>query len=947
MNSTPRNVALASVLALAIPSSLLAQATPAVAPPPSDETIMLNPFTVSTERDNGYTAVDSLAGGRQNAPIRVTPAAMSSITRAFIDDLNITNVQDALKWSLNAVPTSWRNGISGASGGDVFNFWSVSIRGDSHVQGGNPPTKNYFPTFMVLDTYNIDRIEIDSGPNSILFGIGDIGGALTSYTKQAVFNDFTELSAQTSSYGGYRFTADINQTAGNMVALRLNAVAANEKGWRDGDIHKKLGVDLAGTVKLGDRTQIRFEGEGWKEKKTVFAQSIQDGTSLWNGTTNSATWGSTVPNSGANPLNTPGAPGVTAMAAWGGPQYYYVWTPSVGLFNWAGGARSMGTGDVAWGAYVRPYSFVFGPTGTTVQGLPSRHFAVTPADGLLKPEALDLTLNLDHQFNENFAFELSGYYYSDDAKAKNFEGAGGGQGVGVAYDLNKQLPNGAANPNYGQRYSDFFLDAQTQDHWVHEIRGQFTYQFDAHPFNVPLKQQLSVSGGEQVTEYDARQYQATVMNVYDPNNWTQSMIWGRVYWDQPQRALAVPDTFNGQTIRYIPLPFNWYDFNSKQTIKYAGAFSQTRLWKDRLNISLGIRRDKYDNWKVGLRGSSNPPTIASGAGNTYSAGAVGYILPWLGVVGNISENYQPAAGGLAPSVFGKTFGPSFGKGKNVGLRVSTEDGKYYASVNYYNDTAHDVIGGDSPDFQGIWNDYFTAGGTKTDIGPAGNVTGAPGTYHANMNYVDTYDVKYTGWEFETTASPTKNFRIQIHYSKPKGEKENNGPNAIAYFNQHLADWQAVANGPSPASTKVKSDLTDAQNKIDSAKTSQITGHLVKYIFNAFATYSFTDERLKGFEIGAGAASIGEQYGQPWDTVNGQRTLSPGYTTYSALLGYSRNFDVMGRRIKARFQLNVDNVLDKDTLIFVNYAGYGNNLSQPMDYNFIAPRKFTFTATFRF
>src|ERR1019366_3164030 len=128
-------------------------------PPPADETVVLSPFLVNTNKDNGYTAVDSLSGGRQNSPIRVTPAAMSSITRAFINDLSLTNVQDALKWSLNAIPTDFRNGISGASAGEVFNFWSISIRGDAHVQGGNPPTKNYFPTFMVQDTYNVDRIE--------------------------------------------------------------------------------------------------------------------------------------------------------------------------------------------------------------------------------------------------------------------------------------------------------------------------------------------------------------------------------------------------------------------------------------------------------------------------------------------------------------------------------------------------------------------------------------------------------------------------------------------------------------------------------------------------------------------------------------------------------------------------------------------------------------------
>ncbi len=936
--------ALALGLALSLPAYLGAQTAPA---PGEESPIALQTFTVSVDKDNGYIAVDSLSGGRLDTPLRVTPAPVSSMTRAFINDLQLTNVQQALSWSLNVVPTDFRNGISGAAAGEVFNYWSVSIRGDSHVQGGNPPTKNYFPTFMDIDTYTVDRIETDSGPNSILFGIGDIGGALAVYTKTARFDkNFSNVGLSFYNYGGYRLTADVNQHVGNL-AVRLNALLANEKGWKDGDNNKKKAVDLAATYKFSNNTQVRVEIEGWKQEKTVFAQGIQDGTSLWNKSTNSPTWGAVIANEGSNPISTPGAPGVTTMSAWGGPNNYYVWTPSVGLMNWAGGARSMGTGDIEWGAYLRPTSFVDGPSGATVMALPNRHWAITPADGLLKPNVLTATLNFEQRINPNSEFIISGYRYEDDQKAKNFEGAGGGQGTGVNYDLNKQLPNGQTNPNYGKLFSDFFLDEQIQDHWVNEIRGQFNYHFDTKLWGVPLNQLFSVSAGEQVTEYDARQYQAQVRNHYDENNWTQTMVWGRVYWDQPQRALAVPSVFNGQNIVYTPLPFNWYDFNSKQTIKYYGAFEQTRLWDDRLNISAGIRHDSYENWKVGLRGTTNVPTVASGSGNTYSVGAVGYVLPWLGLVANLSENYQPAAGGLAPTIFGATLGPSFGKGKNYGVRVSTEDGKYYASAIWYNDTSHDITGGDSPDFQGIWNDYFAAGGTNTSIGPAGNVTGGPGTYHANMSYIDTYDVKYTGFEFEATANPTKNLRLQVHYSVPKGEKTNDGPNASAYFAQKLSTWQAVAGGSTPAATKLASDLANAQNTINSVKATTITGHLIKEKFNFFATYSFTEEALKGWSVGGGATMLGKQYGNPWDTVNGQRTLSPGYTTWSALVAYAADFESMGHRVHARFQLNADNLFGKDTLIFLNYQGYGNNLTQGMDYNLLPPRKLTFSANFEF
>ncbi|MGH8020088.1 MAG: TonB-dependent receptor plug domain-containing protein, partial [Opitutaceae bacterium] len=280
-------------LAVGLPLAAPAQTTSTSGATAAEDTdvISLTPFEVDASKDVGYTAVDSLAGGRQNTPVRVTPASVSSLTSTFLDDLSLTNLQDALKWGLNAIPTNFRGGMNGGSGGEVFNYWSVSIRGDSKVQGGNPPTKNYFPTFMAIDTYNVDRIEIDGGPNSILFGIGDIGGSLTAYTKNAqIGNAITEATVRLSSYGGYRFTTDINRAVTDNWAIRLNAVVADEKGWKDGDFRKKLGADLATIYKFSDNTQVRFQVEGWKEKKAIFASTIRDGYSLWDGSTNAATW---------------------------------------------------------------------------------------------------------------------------------------------------------------------------------------------------------------------------------------------------------------------------------------------------------------------------------------------------------------------------------------------------------------------------------------------------------------------------------------------------------------------------------------------------------------------------------------------------------------------------------------------------------------------------------
>ncbi|MBI2498381.1 MAG: hypothetical protein HYV75_10880, partial [Opitutae bacterium] len=105
-------------LALAATASLMAQTTsapPAVAVDQNEKPLVLEKFVVNTEKDNGYIAVDSLAGGRTNTPIKFTPASMSSLTRNFIDDLGIQNVREALQWAPNVVPED-RNAGKGFGG---------------------------------------------------------------------------------------------------------------------------------------------------------------------------------------------------------------------------------------------------------------------------------------------------------------------------------------------------------------------------------------------------------------------------------------------------------------------------------------------------------------------------------------------------------------------------------------------------------------------------------------------------------------------------------------------------------------------------------------------------------------------------------------------------------------------------------------------------------------
>src|ERR1035438_8077864 len=172
----PCRYALALLLTLGLGASLRAQAvtpsgasTEQQAQAAAETPVVLNAFTVDTSTDVGYVAVNSLAGGRNNTPLAITPTTVSALTAEFIDDLQLTNATDALKWTMNAIP---QNLTPNVGSGNEFNSWAVNLRGaGSGPQGGTAPTVNYFPIYAIKDFFNVDRFELNLGPNSILFGV--------------------------------------------------------------------------------------------------------------------------------------------------------------------------------------------------------------------------------------------------------------------------------------------------------------------------------------------------------------------------------------------------------------------------------------------------------------------------------------------------------------------------------------------------------------------------------------------------------------------------------------------------------------------------------------------------------------------------------------------------------------------------------------------------------
>ena len=167
-------------LALAPAAALVAHSAPSG---PNQDTVVLESFVVNTDKDAGYIAVDSLAGGRTATSIKLTPTAISSLTRTFLDDVAITDVRELVQYSMNAEISTNEN-QAGTGQNPVVNAQSLTpvvlIRGATASVG-----MDYFTSITPSDAYRVGRYEDNRGPNSILFGLGAPGGLINESSKIA------------------------------------------------------------------------------------------------------------------------------------------------------------------------------------------------------------------------------------------------------------------------------------------------------------------------------------------------------------------------------------------------------------------------------------------------------------------------------------------------------------------------------------------------------------------------------------------------------------------------------------------------------------------------------------------------------------------------------------------------------------------------------------------
>jgi outer membrane receptor protein involved in Fe transport len=234
-NPTVSRFRLASIragmlFAFGLPLAGLSQALPQNPPSVeeiSGDIIYLSPFVVTESDDRGYAATSTLAGTRLRTELRDIGASISIVTAEFMQDVAAVDTNTLLQY----VTAGETSGIQGNfTGAGVQNDRIVpnAPRGDpqtsQRLRGifGATVTRNFFLSDFAFDAYNTQRVTINRGPNSLLYGVGSPAGIIDTTTKPAIFRDVGEVQLRVGHRGSARATFDLNKVLiSDRLALRL------------------------------------------------------------------------------------------------------------------------------------------------------------------------------------------------------------------------------------------------------------------------------------------------------------------------------------------------------------------------------------------------------------------------------------------------------------------------------------------------------------------------------------------------------------------------------------------------------------------------------------------------------------------------------------------------------------------------------------------------------
>jgi len=246
-----------SLFSLAIPVAATSTATSAVASEASAVDVGYDdPIVVEGQRSS-YGAATITSATKTNTLVRNIPQALTIITEAQIDDQGLRSIGELLTF------------VPGASTGTgEANRDQITLRGNNSTAdffiNGLRDDVQYFRDF-----YNVERVEVLKGPNAMIFGRGGGGGIVNRVTKQSRFDAVRSFDIGTTSFGGLRATADIDQPLTGTIGVRVNALYEKGESFRRHVDLERYGINPTIGFAIGPDSRIDVSYEYFHDRRTT------------------------------------------------------------------------------------------------------------------------------------------------------------------------------------------------------------------------------------------------------------------------------------------------------------------------------------------------------------------------------------------------------------------------------------------------------------------------------------------------------------------------------------------------------------------------------------------------------------------------------------------------------------------------------------------------------
>lgn len=920
-------------------TSAPAPADPSTASDKPDEPVIeLSPFEVNASKDVGYQARETLAGGRMRTSLDDIANSIDVITAELIEDMGALDLQDIVGYGNNIEAGSLMgDGNNDGSLTALYDQNTTYFRGFRTYRG----TRNFMFTLMSFNSFSSDRIDLSKGPNAVLFGVGEPGGAINYNTKRASLSrDRTEVSLRTDSEGSIRAQLDVDQTLiKNKLGFR--AVVLSERtdfAWKPAYSNTD-GLYLAGAYSPFKKTTIRANYEYRNANRALgrriyprdsFTPYVNAGSAQIIApltTTNASIAGSST----AVPIASIGVNRNTAVRMVTLEDGSVVNTQNTGTTS----SLSVGAEtdvQVRHGVY---------PNATVIEG----------RNGISDAQDRMMEITLEQEFAKNLYLELG----FADWTMRRLQANGALQNVhNLQIDPNGFMPGSttAVNPNFGKYYSEMSPWLVDRHENVKTYRATLTYAVDFsrksrwlgnHRFSAMWENFEFRELWNQKRLHITGTPTGTLPNA-NPTN-AANRVWVREYYDfaagdsymrdiTPWYYMDTVDLGGGYKARWLQsengLRAFWTDTTTKLgvwqgswldnrvvlTWGYRGiqqknyrAISQGYIVRDSVTQEFVWRDPVTAETRTNIFDASRPPSpLSVDNGIARNEGIVVKAFPWLSLTANHATNFNPPSGGNV-DITGAVRGANKGETTDIGIRLRLWDGKInFSAVHYQTDATGLMTGGG-----GRSSPYANIDSMYNILVANGVLTANPMDTSNSANNV-VFDQKASGYEFTVFARPVGGLSIRFGVATTENIASGVGLEVVDYY-QNVA--RPVLSNPAYAGMSSGGQTVAALLAAADTNLQQMQNYndrrnppSSKWTANMNVSYSFDrGSKLNGFALGGGARWRGKPLMGYWTNADGSLDLGkPFYATDNY------NFDFFARyrrklnnKITWSAQLNIRNL----------------------------------------